>query len=214
MKKWFYSRFLMASIIVCLAGGLVGISVSGVSSEDHDGMILRFGNGICMNVDTEAPEISDVRTARRFSLQAPHGLFLEATTLDLTLPSASDRILLSINSAKKLSTKKRATYFGRCDFTDGVPGFVKQVKGRGGCTVVGSQTEVYHSSPGSHENVIVCCNPALPGVCYSMTLFHAVDPIELTGSATIREPNPATWLPIAGELRAFLRANVSHLPEC
>ncbi|MEM9045395.1 MAG: hypothetical protein AAGC81_11920 [Pseudomonadota bacterium] len=177
-------------------------------------MPLHFEKGICVGVDTSAPEITDIRTVRRFSSQAYRGFFLEATTFYLDLPSASDRIALSIRSARRPRPGGKASYFGQCSFTDGVGGFLKQVHGRGSCTVVGSRTSIYHSAPGSRENVIVRCNPDLPGVCYSMTLWHIEGPLQISISATIREPAPENWLRIADEIRAFLRKNVSHLPGC
>ncbi|MBM7067961.1 hypothetical protein [Actibacterium sp. 188UL27-1] len=169
-----------------------------------------------MSVDTSAPEVTDVRTARRFSMQAPRGFFLEATSFDLDLPSASESISMSISSASMIRTLRSysGSYFGQCSFTDGVAGFVRQVDGNGSCTIVGHNEEAFHSAPGSNENVIVRCRPEATGICSSMMLDHRIDPVQLGVTTFMREPNPAKWMPIAKDLREFLDQHVSYLPDC
>jgi len=77
--------FIMVSATkTVLASGMLvlGSSMSALPQEAAT-KTLYFEDEICLNVDLTAPEIVDVRTARRLSLNAAHGLFLEATSFDL-----------------------------------------------------------------------------------------------------------------------------------
>lgn len=175
--------------------------------------ILYFENDICLSVDLTAPEITGVRTARRFSLNAIRGFFLEATTFQLSFPTASETVSLSVRSAYVRPLESTARNFGQCSFTAGPEGFVQQVDESGVCTVVGD-VEVFHLNPGSSDNLIVRCRAVLPGGCQSMRLQEPVGPLQVGLSATIREPDPASWRPLADDLRQFIKEHITYLPQC
>lgn len=205
---------MVSAINTALVSGmlLLGSSVGALPQETTT-KTLYFENDICLSVDLTAPEITDVQTARRFSLDAIRGFFLEATTFRLNLPTATETVSLRVSSAYVRPLESTARNFGQCAFTAGPEGFVQQIDENGVCTVVGD-VEVFHSDPGSTDNLIVRCRAALPGGCQSMTLQEPVGPLQVGLSATIREADPASWQPLANDLRQFLKDHITYLPQC
>ena len=74
--------------------------------------------------------------------------------------------------------------------------------------------QVFHSNPGSNDNVRVRCRPDLPGVCYGMTIYHSIADLEARVRITMREPSPKNWMPVSEAVRKFLEANVSVTNGC
>ncbi len=208
------TRLPLATRSIALAGALLFASSFGASSDDRGDITLYFENDICLRVAADAPELVEVRTTRRFSLEATRGFFLRAVRFELALPSASENVSLRIAAAYVVVGENLGSYFGRCSFIDGIAGFQRQVDGRGVCTVVGHTDQVYHSAPGSRENVIVRCRPEWKSICNSMTIFHDIGSVQVEVNVSMREPAPNTWMPISQELREFLDQHVSHLADC
>jgi len=191
---------------------LLGSSMSALPQEDVT-KTLYFDGGVCLIIDLTAPEIVDVRTARRFSLNAPRGFFLEATSFDFSLPSVQSVTTVRLQSVfTNQGESAPPDNFGQCAFTEGISGFQTQIDGDGVCST-GVHNVTYHSEPGSSENITVRCTTSRDSFC-GMSFLAKVDQAEARISVSTLENPPHEWVSIADGVRSFFTAHVSFSPEC
>ena len=194
---------LGASAVITMA---IALSPQYLSAANDDvSVVIEKGDGVCLAVDTMAPEILSIEGAERLGMDA------ETFDLRLQLSGKEENVSLSFNTIRKSTTVKSGTYFGQCEFTDGPLGLKVQENGFGSCSALSST--IYHSKPGSRSTMIVRCRSTPNGSC-SMTLFDEVGPINVTIGVAMQSKDPATWSHIAENIRDFIDERVSYLPEC
>ena len=200
--------------VVLASTFLFAVSAAG-RSETPAQETLIFEGDICLTVDLSAPEIVDVRTFRRFSTKAARGFFLTSTFFELQLPSTKKTVSLNFRGVERTNAPGRASYYGNCQFTQGVEGFRRQLN-TPNCIVVGEKTtnsEVYHSQPGSKENLRVQCDDFGSTIC-SVSTGVTIAPVNARVSGAISDNPPSSWKPIAEEIRNFISNHVAYLPDC
>lgn len=190
---------------------LYGLSTN-VPFQERRTKTLYFDDEICLKVNLTAPEIVDMQTARRPSLHARRGIFLESTSFHLAPPSTTSDISLRFRSARSHHPGNVPSNFGECGFTDGFASFQKQIDGNGFCST-GSSSIVYHSQPGTIENVTVRCTTHRDTFC-EMALVEVVGAIRVGVNISTLENPPSGWVSIAKEVRRFIKDRVSALPQC